>query len=83
MYWDVEKSVGDWVYRDVGGKVGSGYGGVGWYVGRGVVAEVGICIHAGVGSGAGIYRGVGDESGISDCEEIEFEVGDEVDLMAV
>ena len=50
---------------------------------RGIVDEVGIFIHAGVGSAAGIDRGVNDGSGSGDYKEIEFEVGDEVDLMSV
>ena len=70
VYWYFEKSVGDWVDRDVGSKVGSGYGGVGWYFGRGVVARVGIGINAGVGSGAGIDRSVVNGSGSVDYEEI-------------
>ena len=42
-----------------------------------------MVIHAGVGIGAGIYRGSGYGSGGGDCEEIEFEVGNGVDLIAV
>ena len=49
----------------------------------GVGDEVGRVIICGFGSGAGVDRYDLDGVGIVDGEEVELEVGDEVDLMSV
>ena len=54
--WSIERSVGSGVYRNIGGELGRGVGGVGWYLGRNVGNEVDICVGGVVGSSAESYR---------------------------
>ena len=83
VYWDVGKSVGAVVDRDVGGEVLSGAGSVGWDVGRIVVTDFVRDILVEVGCGYCIDRDVGDVVGIGCGGEFELELGDEVDPMEV
>ena len=79
--WDVDKSVGARVDRDVGSELWSVVGGVGLDVDRFVGDEVGRGIGGGVGSGSEIDRYVGDGVGSSDVKGIELEVSGEFDLI--